>query len=313
MNELDNNDTRPVMVSIQCFVYNHEPFIRKCLDGFIMQETNFRFEAVVHDDSSTDKSPEIIKEYAKKYPHIIIPVLESENLYSRRDGSLEQAMLPYFRGKYIAICEGDDYWIDPFKLQKQFDILENDNDIELCYTRSRVFDNKNQCFQNRINADNGPISFEGILLREPTMTLTSFFRASSYFKFLSEECPWGRGWLMGDTPLFLWLALKGKVVLLQDITAVYRILGESASHSADLQNLFLFNKSTRDIRLYFCSKYNREDLCSEVCDTYFRSNMSDASRVGNIKYAISNFIKIKKKNRRDYRRLLLLLKFFFVK
>lgn len=97
-----------ILVSIQCLVYNHEPYLRQCLDGFVVQKTNFRFEAIVHDDVSTDGSAAIIREYAEKYPDIIKPIYETENQYSKQDGSLFKIMNAACKGKYIAMCEGDE-------------------------------------------------------------------------------------------------------------------------------------------------------------------------------------------------------------
>ena len=107
-----------ILVSIQCLVYNHEPYLRQCLDGFVMQKTNFRFEAIVHDDASTDGSAAIIREYSEKYPDIIKPIYEAENQYSKHGGfsALFDILNSACKGKYIAMCEGDDYWIDPMKL-----------------------------------------------------------------------------------------------------------------------------------------------------------------------------------------------------
>ena len=85
MQEMQNNE-QPLMVTIRCTVFNHERYLRECLDGFVMQKTNFRFEAIVHDDASTDGSAAIIKEYAEKYPDIIKPIYETENQYSKHDG-----------------------------------------------------------------------------------------------------------------------------------------------------------------------------------------------------------------------------------
>ena len=109
-------NTSPLMVTIRCCTYNHEPYIRQCLEGFVMQKTNFRFEAIVHDDASTDGTAAIIREYAKKYPDIIKPIFETENQYSKKDGSLRRIMDAHTHGKYVAICEGDDYWIYTLKL-----------------------------------------------------------------------------------------------------------------------------------------------------------------------------------------------------
>lgn len=126
------------MLSIRCLAYNHEPYIRECLEGFVMQKTNFRFEAIVHDDASTDGTADIIREYAEKYPDIIKPIFETENQYSKHDGSLGRIMNEACTGKYIAMCEGDDYWTDPLKLQKQVDFLETHNEYSMCVSNRRV-------------------------------------------------------------------------------------------------------------------------------------------------------------------------------
>lgn len=136
MNITDNNN-ESIIVSIKCTAYNHEKYIRETLEGFIMQKTNFRFEAIVHDDASTDNTADIIREYAEKYPDIIKPIYETENQYSKKDGSLLRIMNEASRGKYFALCEGDDYWTDPYKLQKQVDFLESHPDYVLCSHRYR--------------------------------------------------------------------------------------------------------------------------------------------------------------------------------
>ena len=135
-NSINDRDLQSsLMVTIRCLTYNHEQYIRQCLDGFVMQKTNFRFEAIVHDDASTDGTVEIIREYAEKYPDIIKPIFETENQYSKRDGSIGRIMNEHTHGKYIAICEGDDYWTDPYKLQKQVDFLESHPDYVMCSHR----------------------------------------------------------------------------------------------------------------------------------------------------------------------------------
>lgn len=128
-----------LMVTIRCTTYNHELYIRQCLEGFIMQKTNFRFEAIVHDDASTDGTANIIREYAKKYPDIIKPIIETENQYSKLDGSIQRIMNEHIHGKYVAMCEGDDYWIDPLKLQKQVDFLESNSEYSMCAHNAFVF------------------------------------------------------------------------------------------------------------------------------------------------------------------------------
>ena len=121
--QAEENDI--LMVSVRCATYNHVNYIRQCLDGFVMQRTNFRFEVIVHDDASTDGTTEIIREYAEKYPDIIKPMYETENQYSKDVKAMNIRINNRLTGKYIAICEGDDYWIDPLKLQKQVDFLDD--------------------------------------------------------------------------------------------------------------------------------------------------------------------------------------------
>ena len=120
-------NTEP-LVSIDCITYNHEAYIRDALEGFLMQKTDFTFEVLIHDDASTDQTANIIRKYEKKYPDIIKPIYQKDNQYSKGIQISRQFQYPRARGKYIAICEGDDYWIDPYKLQKQVDFLEAHHD-----------------------------------------------------------------------------------------------------------------------------------------------------------------------------------------
>ncbi len=113
------------LVSILLVTFNHQAYIRRALDSFLAQETDFPFEIVIHDDASTDGTSEIIREYQKKYPEIVIPYIQTENQYSKPDyHSMYDFIFPLARGKYFAHCDGDDYYSDPKKLQKQVDYLE---------------------------------------------------------------------------------------------------------------------------------------------------------------------------------------------
>ena len=114
--------------------YNHERFIKDCLEGFVKQITNFPFQVIVHDDASTETTPAIIKEYSDRYPSIIKPIFQEENQWvGKNTNPLIRHVFPQVNTKYIALCEGDDYWTDPLKLQKQVDFLEANQHISLCY------------------------------------------------------------------------------------------------------------------------------------------------------------------------------------
>lgn len=120
------------LVSISCITYNHERYIRRCLDGFLMQKANFAFEILIHDDASTDGTADIIREYEEKYPAIIKPIYQTDNQYSKGVSISATFNWPRAKGKYIAMCEGDDYWVDVLKLQKQVDVLQKNPNINIC-------------------------------------------------------------------------------------------------------------------------------------------------------------------------------------
>jgi glycosyltransferase involved in cell wall biosynthesis len=131
--------TIPV-VSIYSLAYNHESFIRDCLEGFLMQETTFRVEILIHDDASTDNTANIIRAYEARYPHLIKPIYQTENQYSKGTGDFSKRNLERARGQYIAICEGDDYWTDASKLQQQVDFLDHNPDYVICYHDAKIVD-----------------------------------------------------------------------------------------------------------------------------------------------------------------------------
>ena len=128
-----------IMVSIICIAYNHENYIRQALDGFVMQKTNFKIEVLINDDASTDDTAEIIKDYEEKYPDIIFPVYQEKNLYSQGIDPT-RILIEKAKGRYIAFCEGDDYWTDEYKLQKQIEVLEAHPEYSACVHNVPVVD-----------------------------------------------------------------------------------------------------------------------------------------------------------------------------
>ena len=213
-----------VLVSIRCLVYNHEPYLRQCLDGFVMQKTNFAFEAIVHDDASTDKSADIIKEYAEKYPDIIKPIFETENQYSKKDGSIRRIMddATCKTTKYIAFCEGDDYWTDPLKLQKQFDFMEANPDYSLCFHPAYVkFENGIQ--ERTLFGEWKETDYNGLdIIRQWTIpTASVFFRAKFYNKKYFEIAN-DRRFIYGDIVLFEYMSTKGRIKCINEVMSVYR-------------------------------------------------------------------------------------------
>lgn len=227
---MDKIDNKP-LVAIHCFVYNHEPYLRDCFEGFVIQQTNFPFVAIVHDDASTDGSAAIIREYEEKYPHIFKPIYEIENQYSKRDGSLERIMneaIEATTARYVAICEGDDYWTDPLKLQKQVDFMEANSEYSLCLTNSIVkFDDREVLAINHIwdtytiedvlntNALNVKRRGDNVVPCAHTSTI--------FYRIPNDKFPnWVSQCFIGDEPLMIYLAHHGKAKFINEITSVYR-------------------------------------------------------------------------------------------
>ena len=228
------------LVAIHCLVYNHEAYIRDCLNGFVNQKTDFRYVAIVHDDHSSDKSASIIKEYAEKYPQIIIPIYETENQYSKHDGSIRRIMyeaIDATNAKYVAMCEGDDFWIDPLKLQKQVDILEKDNSLMACCTNSSRVDKNGNVLEEKLS---NPVVLNNV---SGKYTLRDFFEQNHIYptasvvyrlknvKEVREKFDIMRNPYMGDWTLWIALLCFGEMYYLDEVTCAYRINPTSVTHS----------------------------------------------------------------------------------
>ena len=253
---MDNN----VIVTIRCLVYNHEPYLKQCLEGFVMQKTNFRFEAIVHDDASTDGSAAIIKEYAEKYPSIIKPIFENENQYSKHDGSIRRIMNEHTHGKYVAMCEGDDYWIDPLKLQKQVDFLEEHPEFSMCFTDFIFYIQKTSKKYIKPYTRKHIIDLDLLLKHNVVPTLTVLYRyefAKDYYTKIGSQA---HSWPMGDYPLWMWIASKKPIYRISDNTAVYRVIQNSASHSVDENKSFFFGLAGFEIAIFFCRYFKRKQF-----------------------------------------------------
>lgn len=245
------------LVVIRCITYNQEPYIRDTLNGFIMQKTNFPFVAIVHDDASTDGTKAIISEYAKKYPDIIIPIYENENQYNKPGnplGAIMQQAIDDTNARYVAYCEGDDYWIDSLKLQKQVDFLESHSDYGMCYTKVKRYSQYNKSFIDEWGGSNETLS--ELLQKNTIPTLSVLCRRSLLSDYITEIRPELMNWKMGDIPRWLYIAAKSKIKFLNDTTGVYRIISESVSHKKDPISRLEFGLNGYNIHLYFARKYN---------------------------------------------------------
>ncbi len=233
------------LVSIRCLVYNHEPFLRQCLDGFVMQQTTFPFEAIVHDDVSSDGSAAIIREYAEKYPDIIKPIYETENQYSKHDGSLRRVMDAAIHpaAKYVAVCEGDDFWTDPQKLQLQVDFLESHPDYSFSVHEFEVWNELKQEFEpHQLEVLKGvkgnlTLTLEDFATRVFfTKTLTSVYRRSAI-----ENSKYDRYDTVGfDWMFFYALMTQGKCYLFNRVMGVYRVQPNSVTATKNNDGFYYY-------------------------------------------------------------------------
>lgn len=216
-----SNNTNNIEVSVICNAYNHEKYIAQALESFIEQRTSFGFEVLVHDDASTDGTADIIREYERKYPNIIKPYYQTENQYQKHVDIMRNFQYSRANGKYYALCEGDDYWTDPMKLQKQYDLMEQHSEIDICSHGSVIIDaqtNEPTAKVVHIN-EVGVISARDVIDGGGGFVKTNslFFRAS-----LLENEPKFRTLSKLDYTLQILGALKGGMLYLPDIMSAYR-------------------------------------------------------------------------------------------
>ena len=209
------------LVSICCTAYNHAKFISECLDGFLLQKTNFNFEVLIHDDASTDGTQDIIKAYQAKYPNIIKPIFQTDNQYSKGVKPFIKYLFPASQGKYIAMCEGDDYWTDPMKLQKQVDFLEENEDFVGVFHNTACIDERqlNPKFKPWRTYD------RDVFTAEDTIRRLSLFHTSSYC-FRNLDYDYGLisnpNISSGDMMLLGVISKFGNLKLFDETISVYR-------------------------------------------------------------------------------------------
>lgn len=224
-----------IKVSVCVPTFNHKHYISRMLDGALEQKTTFPFEIVIGDDGSTDGSQEIIRSYQEQYPDIITAFLHTENQgpfepreFAGRNNVLQ--LLKACQGQYVAMCEGDDYWTDPYKLQKQVDFMESNPDFSICHhnmlvtyedgSESHTFNKENQALISTIDD----------ILQDRWFMATASWLYRNYF--LTENfAEWHANAAAGDWALSIQLAAKGKIAYLPEVMGVYR------KHSAGLSNV----------------------------------------------------------------------------
>lgn len=273
-------------VSIALVTYNHEKYVEEALDSILMQETDFPFEIVFHDDASTDDTPKILKEYMKKYPNIIRGILQKENQYSQGK-RVDIIVFNEISSKYIAICEGDDYWIDQNKLQVQIDVMEKNPDCHLSFHAAevRIQNDKHgkiiarHAKNNKVFTTSEVISGGGQFC--PTASI--ILRRDSVILFLENEI--FKKAPVGDYFIQIFSSLHGGALYINQVMSVYRqgIEGSWSSSMHDLnkqvEHYQRLIKVLDELDSYFNYKYHKELLLRKskehylIATFFFHNNM----------------------------------------
>ena len=239
-------DEKPCLVSILCAAFNHGEYIATALEGFVSQKTDFKFEVLVNDDKSSDNTAEIIRQYAEKYPHIIRPFYQPENLYSQHIDIYEKVFFPNAQGKYIAMCEGDDCWCDPLKLQKQVDFLEAHNEYSACVHNSIIRD----CSGSEADKPYVQRSSDcDLLFKDVILGMSHAYHTSSLvckkdimadhqeFYYAAKKNGFS------DYPDAIWLSMNGPIRFINEQMSIYRVQSNPNAWSANIAGQY--KKRTR--------------------------------------------------------------------
>ncbi len=211
------------MVSICCVTYNHGKYIAEALEGFLMQKTNFNFEILVGEDCSTDNTRNIVQDYCLKYPGRIRMVTDEVNVGSIKN---QVRIFDQAKGKYIAMCDGDDYWVDPLKLQKQVDFMECHEDSVICCHYSRVIDEDGEVVYVHPEPVGLEFAYEDILIgkKEETRICSLMLQNKEAINQISSQ-EWYHKTFGADTFLKLYALARqnGKIYVLPEVMSVYRL------------------------------------------------------------------------------------------
>jgi len=265
--------------------YNHEKYIRQAIESVLMQETDFTYELVISEDCSTDRTTAIVRDYVKKHPHIIRAILNPENLGSQENS---RQLFKAGNGAYIALLEGDDFWIDPLKLKKQVDFLDEHPDYAMVHTDiNLLYEREKKVIEDyhktkRIRIPSGYVFDE--LLTPPSFfikTATVLMKNNivdydNFYDHLQKK-----KWVLGDLALWLTIARDHKIAYLPETTSTYRLLEESESRTRDPIKNHQFHQSIFDIRYHFWEQFSNDPLIKHKLDKeYHQVLLGDAFKMG---------------------------------
>ena len=241
------------LVSVCMTTYNHERYIAQAIESVLQQQTDFAVEVVVGEDCSTDNTLAICREYEAKYPDRVRVIASEINIGMHAN---YRRTIEACRGEYVAMCDGDDWFSDPDKLQLQVDILRAEG-AAMCYTRS-----ERRSDQDSVIYPQGVLhtTFEDMLRLNTAENCTTLALRTKILEYYAEVEPQTKGWRTDDLPMWLWFSARQKITAIDCVTAVHRVLATSVSHSRQWQKQLDFCYSLDSIMLWFDENYNNNSL-----------------------------------------------------
>jgi glycosyltransferase involved in cell wall biosynthesis len=249
------------LLSVCLITYNHVNYIREAIDSILMQKVSFPWDIIIADDFSTDGTRDILLEYKEKYPDLIKLILQEKNVGAEKNW-MDLITTP--TSKYIAYFEGDDYWIDPYKLQKQVSFLENNENYGMIYSQAKIYNDKKGCFEKNIKVK--AFTNKDLLLSGYIPTLTVLFKNDLFRQYIIDVEPVRKNWKMGDYPIWLWFLFNSKIYYLNEITGVYRLRTDSASNPSNRYKRYEFKRSSFEVSEYYAKKHCSDEEYKEFLE-----------------------------------------------
>ena len=282
------------LVSVCMTTYNHERYIAQAIESVLRQQTDFAVEVVVGEDCSTDNTLAICREYEAKYPDRVRVVASERNIGMHAN---YRRTIEACRGEYVAMCDGDDWFSDPDKLQLQVDILRAEG-AAMCYTRS-----ERRSDQDSVIYPQGALhtTFEDMLRLNTAENCTTLALRTKILEYYAEVEPQTKGWRTDDLPMWLWFAATQKITAIDRVTAVHRVLSTSVSHSEQWEKQLDFCYSLDSIMLWFDCRYN----CGSLCHFLARLRQNRALWLLSYNGTVVQYIKLWWQTCREYPHLFL--------
>lgn len=261
------------ILSVAVITYNHEKYIEDCLESLVTQKVDYPYEIIIGEDCSTDNTLKYVKKYADKYPDLIRLIVSENNVGAMEN---DRRVMAACKGKYIAYCEGDDFWVDEYKLQKQIDFLEQNTDYGMVHTDFEILNegrnqksSRKRLFRSDSERPTGDI-LEFIVKTNHVGTASVCLRRDLFEASKVQQTVEDEDWGMSDYPTWIELAAVSKIHYMPDITSSYRVHKTSLTHGLNWEGRYKFYKCRFDVKKYYVKKFKLEKLLPFINDMYYR-------------------------------------------